>query len=153
MTKQKTTKELASYRQAYHDYEILETLEAGIALVGTEVKSLRNGGGSLRDNYIDIRNHEAFLVQAHIAHYKFGNLYNHEEARDRKLLLHKAEILKLQKYRQQKGLTLVALSLYLKNGKVKVKIAVCRGKKRHDKRASLKEKASKAEVQKALEKR
>lgn len=152
MTKHKTTKELASYRQARYNYEILDTMEAGLVLLGTEVKSLRAGGGNLMDNYVDIRGTEAYLRQVHISPYKFGNIHNHEETRPRKLLLHKKEIDKLLQLQQQKGLTLVALSLYLKGGKIKAKIAVCRGKKRHDKRANLKSKVHKDEVRQALDK-
>lgn len=132
--------ELVSNRKAFHLYEILDTWEAGIVLVGTEIKSLRNHGGSLQDAYISIVKGVAILKNASIAPYRFGNLFNHEERRERKLLLHKREILKLQTLSQEKGLTLIPLSMYLKKGIVKVKIASARGKKLYDKRRALKEK-------------
>lgn len=140
MNTRNQTGDLYTYRAAYHNYEVLETLEAGIALVGTEVKSLREGGGNLIDNYITIKGNEAVLKNASIAPYKFGITFGHEEKRDRKLLLHKTEIAKLKKQSEIKGLTIIALAFYLKNGIVKVKIGVCRGKKAHDKRATLKKK-------------
>lgn len=146
MAKNSTHSELVSNRVAYHNYEVLETLEAGIALLGTEVKSLRDGGGNLTDNYVLIREGEAFLRQAHIAPYSFGNVYNHSEKRERKLLLHKLEIQKLRKKSQEKGLTLIALALYLNKGIVKVKLGVCRGKKTHDKRQALKKKSQEREM-------
>lgn len=142
--------ELVSNRQAYYNYEILETLEAGIALQGTEIKSLRDGGGHLQDNYVAIKEGEAWLKLSSIAPYKFGNIYNHEEKRDRKLLLHKSEILKLKKILHEKGLTIVALSFYLKKGKVKVALGVCKGKKAHDKRETLKKKEHQRDVAAAL---
>lgn len=138
--------ELVSYRAASHHYEILETYEAGIVLKGTEVKSLREGGGNLLDNYVTIKGGEAWLRNASIAPYKFGITFGHEEKRERKLLLNKIEILKLKKMTEIKGLTLIALSLYLKKGKVKVKIGVCKGKKAHDKRESEKKKDQMKEI-------
>ncbi len=146
MTKKTSPSELVSNRAAFHHYEILDTIEAGIALLGTEVKSLREGGGNLTDNYVLIREGEAFLRGAHIAPYAFGNLYNHPEKRERKLLLHKLEIDKLRRKTQEKGLTIVALALYLKNGRVKVKLGVCKGKKTHDKREALKKKSQEREM-------
>ncbi len=146
MAKKKSPSELASNRVAYHNYEVLDTYEAGIALLGTEIKSLRDGGGNLIDNYVLIRDQEAFLRQAHIAPYKFGNFNNHEEKRERKLLLHKVEIEKLKRQTQEKGLTVVALAFYLKNGIVKVKLGLCKGKKSHDKRAALKKKSQEREI-------
>lgn len=150
MSKKKVDNEIASNRVAFHNYEVLDTYEAGIKLVGTEVKSLRGGGGNLRDNYVAVKNNEAFLCQASIALYKFGNVFNHEERRDRKLLLHKSEIEKLKKVQLTKGYTIIALGMYLKKGMVKVKIGVCRGKKAHDKREALKKKAQESEVKKVL---
>jgi SsrA-binding protein len=146
MSKRVQEGELVSNRSAYHNYEVLETLEAGIMLQGTEIKSLRLGGGNLQDNYIVIQGGAPFLKLASIAPYKFGNIYNHEERRERKLLLHKHEIQRLKKETQIKGLTLIALSLYLKKGMVKVKIGICRGKKAHDKRAALKKKEHQKEM-------
>jgi len=152
MKKKKTDLgDLVSNRVAYHNYEVIDTIEAGIKLVGTEVKSLKEGGGTLQDNYITIRNEEAFLMECYIAHYKFGNVNNHEEKRARKLLMHKSEILKLKKQKEEKGLTIVALSMYLnKTGYVKVKVGLCRGKKLFDKRSSLKEKSQNREIERAI---
>ena len=140
------TKELVSNRAAYHHYEVLETFEAGIVLQGTEIKSLRGGGGSLQDNYIQITKGEAWLKGASIAPYRFGNIHNHEDRRNRKLLFHKDEIFKLRKLSEIKGHTLVALAFYLKKGFVKVKVGVCKGKKAHDKREALKKKAATREI-------
>jgi SsrA-binding protein len=144
------TKELISNRAASFNYEILDTVEAGIVLKGTEIKSLRDGGGNLRDNYIQIKNLEAFLHNTSIAPFKYGNIHNHEDLRVRKLLLHREEILKLKKLTEIKGHTLIALSFYLKKGIVKVKIGVCRGKKTHDKREDLKKKSQMKDIAQAL---
>jgi len=152
MTK-KNPQELVSNRRAFHDYEILETFEAGIVLQGTEVKSLRNHGGSLQDSFIVIKGGELWLIHSHIAPYSFGNIYNHEERRDRKLLMHKQEIDKLRKLSQEKGSSLVPLSMYLKKGRIKVKVAAAKGKKAYDKRAALKEKEHKKMIEKALRNR
>lgn len=127
-------------KRAYHDYEILETFEAGIALLGTEIKSIRNATPSIQEAWIRIEKGEAFLVQATIPIYAFGNINNHDEKRERRLLLHKKEIMRLKKAIEQKGLTIVPLSLYLKGGLVKLSIGLGKGKKMYDKRASLKEK-------------
>lgn len=143
-------KELVSNRKAGYQYEILDTYEAGIALLGTEIKSLRQNGGSLQEAYISIDKGELWLVNASIAPYKFGSVYNHEEKRKRKLLMHKREILKLHSAMQEKGLTCIPLKLYLKNGKVKVKIAIAKGKKLHDKRESIKEKEDTRAMQRML---
>ena len=142
--------DLVSNRRARHNYEILDTFEAGIVLQGTEIKSLRNHGGSLQDAYVDVRGHELWLLNASIAPYSFGNLYNHEEKRERKLLMHKREIEKLRKSTAEKGLAIIPLSIYLKKGKAKVKIAIAKGKKSYDKRAALKEKEHKREIQRNL---
>jgi SsrA-binding protein len=143
--------DLVNNRVAYHNYEVVDTLEAGIKLVGTEVKSLKEGGASLQDNYVTIEKGEAFLRQAFIGHYKFGNVHNHEERRERKLLLHKSEIAKLRKQKDEKGMSLVALSMYItKTGFVKVKVGLCRGKKMFDKRSDLKKKSQDREIQRAL---
>ena len=146
----KSESELVSNRRARHDYEILETYEAGIVLLGTEIKSLRDHGGTLQDAYVLIDKREAILKQASIAPYKFGTTFNHEEKRDRKLLLHHYEITKLRKLTEQKGLTLIPLAMYLKKGIVKVKIGVARGKKQHDKRASIKEREEKRTIARIL---
>jgi SsrA-binding protein len=146
----KTDSELVSNRRALHEYEILDSFEAGIALVGTEIKSLRNHGGSLQDAYVLVSDSLVILKNASIAPYRFGNIHNHEERRDRKLLLHKREILKLKALSQEKGLTLIPLSIYLKKGFAKVKVACCRGKRTHDKRAALKEKEHRKAIDRAI---
>ncbi len=139
--------ELVSNRRAFHDYEVLDTFEAGIVLLGTEIKSLRNHGGSLQDAYVDARHAELWLMNASIAPYNFGNIHNHEEKRPRKLLMHKREIEKLRKSTQEKGLAVIPLSIFLnKKGIAKVKIAIAKGKREYDKRASLKEKEAKRAI-------
>lgn len=132
--------DLVSNRKAGHDYEILDTWEAGIVLRGSEIKSLRNHGGSLQDSFVDVKGAEAWLLQASIAPYSFGNIHNHEERRPRKLLLHRRELEKIRRISQEKGLAVIPLSIYLKKGMAKVRIALAKGKKLHDKRASLKTK-------------
>lgn len=135
--------DLVSNKRAFFDYEILETFEAGIALQGTEIKSLRDNGGSLQDAYVKVLGREAWLLGAYIAPYRFGNVYNHNEKRDRKLLLHKREIEKLSRALQEKGLTCVPIAIYLKEGKAKVKIGLGKGKKIYDKRNTIKERDEK----------
>lgn len=149
MAKNTSSSELVSNRRAFHEYEILETFEAGIVLVGTEIKSLRNHGGSLQDAYVLVTNGEVFLKNASIAPYRFGNIHNHEEKRERKLLLHKREIAKLAAFSGEKGLALIPLAMYLKAGIVKVKIGCARGKKLHDKRSAIKEREHKRSIQRA----
>ena len=146
----KSDSELVSNRKALHDYEVLETFESGIVLTGTEIKSLRNHGGSLQDAYVLVSEGEVILKNCSIAPYRFGNLYNHQERRDRKLLLHKREILKLKSLAQEKGLALIPLAMYLKAGIAKVKIACCRGKKSYDKRAALKEREHNRAMDRAM---
>ena len=154
MSKKKADTELVSNRRASYDYEILETYEAGIVLLGTEIKSLRDHGGSLQDSYILVSDRgDVILKNASIAPYRFGNLFNHEERRERRLLLHKREIAKLKSLSQERGLTLIPLSMYLKNGFVKVKLASVRGKKTYDKRAALKEKEHKRAIDRAMRER
>lgn len=154
MTKKKSDSELVSNRRATHEYEILETFEAGIVLLGTEIKSLRNHGGSLQEAYILISaSGDPILKNASIAPYKFGSLFNHEERRERKLLLHKREIAKLKSLSTEKGLTLIPLAMYLKEGFVKVKIAVAKGKRAYDKRAALKEREHKRDIDRAMKDR
>lgn len=142
--------DLASNRRARHDYEILETFEAGLVLKGTEIKSLRQGGGSLAESYVRLIDGEFWLVGAHIAPYSFGNIHNHPERRDRKLLLHKREMASLRKGIQEKGLTIIPLSIYLKKGYAKIKIAIARGKKLHDKRQSIKERDEKKRIDRMI---
>ncbi|MGA8163510.1 MAG: SsrA-binding protein SmpB [Waddliaceae bacterium] len=146
----KKSGDLVSNRKAYHDYEILETYEAGIVLQGTEVKALHQHGGSIQEAYIKILHHELWLVGSHIPPWLFGNIHNHEERRTRKLLMHKREISRLKMATQEKGLTIIPLSIYLKGGRIKVKIAAARGKAARDKRAAIKEKDVKRRMQKAI---
>lgn len=143
-------KELVTNRKAYHHYEILDTFEAGIVLLGTEIKSLRTQGASLQEAYVKIIDRELWMVGSSIPPYRFGNIHNHEEKRERKLLMHRKEISRLKESIHEKGLTVVPLSMYLKNGIVKLKIATAKGKKAHDKRAAIKEKEDKRRVQRAM---
>lgn len=142
--------DLVSNRKAHHHYEILETLEAGIVLLGTEIKSLRDHGGNLQDAYVVFHQGEAYLKNSSISPYKFGNIYNHEERRERKLLLHKRELDRLRSTVDEKGLTLIPLALYLKKGFVKVRLAIARGKKAHDKRAAIKAREDQRQMNRAM---
>lgn len=141
---------IARNKRASHDYEILETWEAGVVLTGTEVKALRDGRAQITDAYGLVKDGEVWLLNAHIAPYDRGNIYNHVPTRTRKLLLHQKEIRHLIGAVERKGLTLVALDLYFKHGRAKVKLGLGRGKKLHDKRADLKERDDAREVQRAL---
>ena len=143
-------KMIASNRKARHDYEVLETVEAGLVLVGTEVKSLRGGHANLKDSYVEIRDGEMILVGVHISPYESGNRFNHEAERPRKLLLHRREILRFAHKAREKSLTMVPLELYLKGGKVKVKLALVRGKRSFDKRAAIATREVRREVDRAL---
>ncbi|PJD98349.1 MAG: SsrA-binding protein [Parachlamydia sp.] len=142
--------DLVSNRRATFNYEILDTFEAGIVLMGTEIKSLRDHGGSLQEAYVRIFDNELWLIGCSIAPYRFGNVHNHEERRQRKLLMHKREILKLKEATQEKGLTLIPLAFYLKDGRVKIRIAKAKGKKTVDKRDSIREKEDTRKIQRAL---
>lgn len=137
-------------RKANHDYFIEETYEAGIVLTGTEIKSVRTGNCNIKDCYGIIKNNEVYLLNMFIGQYKEGNIFNHDESRSRKLLLHKKEIKKLQQAIEIKGLTLVPIKLYFKENKLKVLLGVCRGKKEYDKRESIKERDIKREMQKKI---
>ena len=130
----------AENRKARHDYTVLETIECGIVLSGTEVKSIRHGSVSLAGSYGAVLKGELWLLGADIAAYKFGNRFNHEPKSQRKLLVHAKEVRELQLKTEAKGLTLVPLKIFLKNGKIKVDLGVCRGKQLHDKREALKKK-------------
>ena len=134
MAKERGTKQIAANRKAYHDYFVDQKYEAGISLVGTEVKSLRAGQVNLKDSYCTIKDGEIFVNGVHISPYEKGNIFNTDPRRVRKLLMHKREILKLFSLVSQKGYTLIPLSLYFKDSKVKVEIGLCRGKKLYDKR-------------------
>jgi SsrA-binding protein len=127
-------------RKASHDYFIKSTIEAGIELKGTEIKSIRAGSANISDSYARIKNFEVYLTNMYIAKYEEGNRFNHDERRERKLLLHKNEIIKLEHEITTKRYTLVPLKLYFKKNKVKVELGVCQGKKLYDKREALKEK-------------
>lgn len=140
MKKENNEKNIVVNRKARHEYEILQTYEAGIVLLGSEVKSIREGKVNLVDSYADIRNSEIFLIGMHISEYKQANIQNHEPLRTRKLLLNKNEIRKLIGRIKEKGLTLIPLRLYFKNGKVKVELGLARGKKIYDKREDIKRK-------------
>ena len=141
---------LCQNKKAYHDYFIEETHEAGIVLVGTEVKSLRLGKGNLKDSYVQVEEGEAFLHNTHISPYPYGHQFNHEPERVRKLLLHKRELRRLMGKTQQRGYTLVPLKMYLKNGKIKIEIGLAKGKTRGDKREVLKKRSADREIEKAM---
>jgi SsrA-binding protein len=140
---------IASNRAAFHNYFILESVEAGIELRGTEIKSLRDGGANLREGYVRIHNNEAFLANAHISPYERGYSSNHESKRERKLLLHRAEIIRLAITAKQKGLTLVPLRLYWKGNRVKVEIGLAKGKRQYDKREAISARDAKREMDRA----
>ena len=134
MTTAKEEKVLAANRSAYHEYHISDKYEAGIALTGTEVKSVMGGRIQLKESYVAVRDGEAWLFNAHISPYSHGNRLNHEPMRTRKLLLHKREIEKLEEASVKQGMTLVPTQVYLKNGRIKIEVGVARGKKLYDKR-------------------
>ena len=147
MTQQKKgSATIADNRKARHDYFVLETYETGIELVGTEVKSIRQGGANLKDAWISIDNGEAIIKQMHISPYEKGNIFNKDPYRERRLLLHKREILKLFGLVKQSGLTLIPLSLYFKGSKVKVSVGVCKGKKLYDKREAIAKKDQQRDI-------
>lgn len=137
-------------KKASHDYFILEKFEAGIQLFGTEIKSIRLGKVSVNEAYVEVKNEEAKIIGMHISKYKEGNIFNHDETRDRKLLLHKKEILKLQGRVQKESLTIIPLEVYIKQGLCKVQIALCQGKKNYDKREALKQEENRKTIEKAM---
>ena len=141
---------IATNRKARRDYHILDTLEAGIELRGTEVKSLRAGNVSLNEGYARIQKGEVYLLDMHIMPYEYGNAYNHTALRPRKLLLHRREIAKLIGRVAEKGQTLIPLRIYLKRGRFKVEIGICKGKQTHDKRETLKRKTADREAQRTI---
>jgi SsrA-binding protein len=150
MAKDKGNKTLAENRKARHDYFIEEAMEAGIELVGTEVKSIRAGKANLKDSYAEVRNGELFVRNMHISPYENGNIYNKDPLRTRRLLLHKNEIKRLDGFVAQQGYTLIPLSLYLKNGIVKVALGVAKGKHNYDKRDDMLEKAAKRDIERHM---
>jgi SsrA-binding protein len=143
-------KTVATNRKARHEYFILETFEAGIALHGSEIKSIRAGQISLAEAFVRIDGHEAWLEDAHIAPYEQASHYNHDPRRPRKLLLHRSEIHRLWNEVRQKGITIIPLNIYLKDGRAKVEIAVAKGKKLYDKRAELAKRDAKREIERQL---
>ena len=143
-------KEIANNRKAYHDYIVIDKYEAGLVLTGTEIKSIRKGKVQFKDAYVSFSNGEAYIKGMHIAEYKEGNRFNHDETRDRKLLLHKSEITKLYSKCKMQGYTVIPLRLYLKTGLAKMEVGLCQGKNLHDKRESDKIRSMEREIAKAM---
>lgn len=146
-------KTIADNRQARHEYFVLETVEAGLVLTGTEVKAARNGKVQLKDGWAEVRGGEAWLENVHISEYSHGNMMNHTPVHARKLLLHKREIIKLHSKTREKGLSLIPLKMYLKQGRIKCELALAKGKKLHDKRETLKSREQEAEARVAMKAR
>lgn len=153
MSAKKEIKVIARNKKAYHDYFIEETYEAGIELAGTEVKSLRLGKCNLKDSYCEFRRGEIFAVGMHISPYEQGNIFNKNPLRDRRLLMHKREIIKLFSYVKQDGLTVVPLSAYFCGSRVKLELGLCRGKKLYDKRATAAERDAKRTIERKMKER
>ncbi len=151
--KKETTKTIASNRKAFHDYFVEDSMEAGIELAGTEVKSLRQGAVNLKDSWCQIEDGEIFVHGMHISPYEKGNIFNRAPMRERRLLLHKREILRLFGLVKQQGLTLIPLSLYFKGSRVKVQLGLCRGKKLYDKREDAARRDMKRDADRALKER
>ena len=141
---------ISQNKKARHDYFIEDTFEAGIVLLGTEIKSIRAGKTNIQDSYVVIRDEEAYVINMHVSKFKQGNIFNHDETRSRKLLLHKKEIIKIHNKMVRDGLTCIPLKVYLEKGLCKLEIALAKGKKKYDKRASLKEKDQKDRMRKVL---
>lgn len=141
---------IAENRKAFHEYFVIESLEAGIALSGTEIKSVRKGGVNLKDAWCSVDDGEMIIKQMHISPYEQGNIFNKPPMRNRKLLLHKKEIMRLMGLTQQQGLTLIPLSVYFKGSLVKVQLGVCKGKKLYDKRAEAAKKAANRDIERAI---
>ncbi|MDF3297772.1 SsrA-binding protein SmpB [Streptomyces tropicalis] len=150
MAKEKGRKLIAQNKKARHDYLIIDTYEAGLVLTGTEVKSLRQGRASLVDGFVQLDGHEAWLHNVHVPEYSQGTWTNHTARRKRKLLLHRAEIEKLESKSQETGHTIVPLAMYFKDGRAKVEIALAKGKKEYDKRQTLREKQDRRETDRAV---
>ena len=153
MEKKSTGKVIAQNKKAWHEYFIDETYEAGIELFGTEVKSIRAGHVNLKDSYCSIDNGELFAKQMHVSPYEQGNIFNREPLRERKLLMHKREIMRLAGQVAQKGMSLIPLSLYFKNSHVKVELGLCRGKKLYDKRDSIAKHDADREIERRMKDR
>ena len=150
MVRKKNSNSLAENRKARHDYFVEETMEAGIALVGTEVKSIRAGKCNLKESYADIDNGEIIIKGMHISPYEHGNIFNKDPLRPKKLLMHKREIMRLYGTVKQQGLTLIPLSIYFKGSLVKVQLGLCRGKQLHDKRATAAKRDANRTIDRAL---
>lgn len=146
-------KTISENRQVRHEYFILESIEAGIELTGTEVKSIRQGGVNLRDSWISIENGEAYVKQMHISPYEKGNIFNKDPLRERRLLMHKREIMRLFGQVKQGGLTLVPVSLYFKGSRVKMQVGLCKGKKLYDKRDSMAQRDAQRTIDRAMKER
>ena len=144
---------VANNKKAYHDYFVLETYEAGIELYGTEIKSIRNGKVNLKDSFCSVDNGEMFVIGMHISPYEHGNIFNRDPMRKKKLLMHKKEIIKLFTQNQQQGLSIIPLKLYIKKGRAKLEIGLCKGKKLHDKRNVAAEKEANRSIERALKER
>lgn len=150
MAKKKSPGTALVNRKAYHDFEILETYEAGLELVGTEVKSIRAGNANLKDNYAQIKDGEIWVHNMHISPYSHGNVMNHDPTRPRRLLMHKKEIRRLMGKTQEQGLTLVVTRVYWKHNWLKAQVGLARGKKLHDKRRALAKKDTQRQIERAL---
>lgn len=144
---------VARNKKAYHDYFVLDTYEAGIELYGTEIKSIRQGRVNLKDSYCGVDDGEMFALGMHISPYEQGNIFNRDPMRRKRLLLHKKEILKLFQQSQQQGLSIVPLELYIKNGRAKLQIGLCKGKKLHDKRETAAKKDAQRDIERAIKER
>ena len=146
-------KEIGINKKAFHDYEILDRYEAGMSLLGTEIKSVRKGKVQLKESYVSFSNGEAYVKGMNVAQYDQGNRFNHDETRERKLLLHKSEIRRLIGQTKQQGFTLIPLSLYFKGSRVKLQMGLCRGKKLHDKRQDIAKRDAQRDIQRAMKER
>lgn len=144
---------VARNKKAYHDYFVLDTYEAGIELYGTEIKSIRQGRVNLKDSYCGVDDGEMYALGMHISPYEQGNIFNRDPMRRKRLLLHKKEILKLFQQSQQQGLSIVPLELYIKNGRAKLQIGLCKGKKLHDKRETAAKKDAQRDIERAMKER
>ncbi len=150
MAEKQGIKPVAENRKARHDYFVVEKLEAGLSLVGTEVKSIRAGAVNLKDSWVEEENGELFVLGMHVSPYEKGNIFNRDPLRKRKLLVHKKEIRHLAQEKKLKGYTLIPLQLYFKRGKVKLELGLCKGKKLYDKRADMAVRAAKRDIDRAL---
>lgn len=148
-----STKTITLNKKARHDYFVIEAFETGIELVGTEVKSMRQGGVNLKESWCSIENGEMFVKGMHVSPYEKGNLFNKDPFRVRKLLMHKREIMRLFGLVKQESYTLIPISLYFKNSKVKMQVGLCKGKKQHDKRDDLAKRDAKREIERAMKQR